>query len=508
MIPRSDSLLHATLVAHNLKRFGGYLPQRSAQGGGLADVYQEVEREQVVRDLLQLRRATAKDHPMLRWLQCSHHGRDNLPRPLHRRLQQRLNLIAWRREGARPARRRYPPVRPLVARAAADRVRLEILAGHGAIACPRQHQAMMRGHYQELVMTPADIDLQRLSQQRLAGHHVATPEEVVGWFGAVQSQEYLGAIWSLGMRMGGETTDDVIERAFTEGTILRTHVMRPTWHFVAPADIRWLLALTAPRIKATMSYYDRQLDLDDTLYARSNEVIARALEGGKHLTRAELGKALAEANIVVAGQRLAHIVSHAELDAVVCSGPRRGKQFTYALLVERAPTARTLPRDEALAELTQRYFTSHGPATARDFAWWSGLTMADAQTGLKMVGSDLTHEEIAGQTYWFPASLSPAPDASEVAFLLPTYDELLVGYHGFGAALTGGNGNGERAAFSATMVISGRVVGNWRRTITRGAVVIELAPFAPLTASEREAVSIAAGRYGAFLGLPVECVGL
>lgn len=356
-------------------------------------------------------------------------------------------------------------------------------------------------------MTPADIGLQRVARQRLTGQRFATPEEVVGWLGAVQSQEYLGAIWSLGMRMNGNATDDVIERAFTEGTILRTHVMRPTWHFVAPADIRWLLDLTAPRIKATMAYYDRQLDLDDTLYARCNEVIARALEGRKYLARAELGKALAEAGIVVEGQRLAHVVSHAELDAIVCSGPRRGKQFTYALLAERAPTAKTLPRDEALAELTRRYFTSHGPATARDFAWWSGLTMADARAGLAMVGSDLNHEEIAGQTYWFPASIPPTVESPEAAFLLPTYDELLVGYDGFGAALTGGRGNGERTAFSATIVIGGRVVGNWRRTITRGAAVIELAPFAPLTASEREAVFAAAGRLGAFLGMPVECAG-
>ncbi len=357
-------------------------------------------------------------------------------------------------------------------------------------------------------MTPADLGLQRLAQQRLIGQRFATPEEVVGWLGAVQSQEYLGAIWSLGMRMDGDVTDDVIERAFTEGTILRTHVMRPTWHFVTPADIRWLLELTAPRIRATIAYYDRQHGLDDALYARCDEIIARALEGGKHLTRAELGKALVEAGIVVEGQRLAHVIFHAELDAIVCSGPRRGKQFTYALLAERAPTAKTLPRDEALAELTRRYFTSHGPATARDFAWWSGLTMADVRAGLKMVGSDLSHEEIAGQTYWFPASLSPVAESSEVAFLLPTYDELLVGYTGFGAALTGGRGNGERTAFSATIVIGGRVVGNWRRTIVKGAVVVEVATFAPLAASEREAIFAAASRFGAFLGMSVECVGV
>jgi DNA glycosylase AlkZ-like len=356
-------------------------------------------------------------------------------------------------------------------------------------------------------MILADIGLRRLSQQRLTRNHLATPAKVVGWLGAVQSQEYLGAIWSLGMRIG-DATADVIERAFTEGTILRTHVLRPTWHFVTPADIRWMLELTAPRIKATMTYYDRQLGLGDALYARCNDVIVRALEGGKHLTRAELGRALAEAGIVAVGQRLGHIVSHAELDAVVCSGPRRGKQFTYALLAERAPNARTLIRDEALAELTRRYFTGHGPATVRDFSWWSGLMMADARAGLAMVGSDLSHEEIEGQTYWYPASLPPIAESSEAAFLLPTYDEFLVGYDGFGAALTGGRGNGEWAAFTATIVIGGQVVGNWRRTLTKGTVVIEIAPFASLADARREAIFTAASRYGAFFGMSVECVGL
>ena len=191
-------------------------------------------------------------------------------------------------------------------------------------------------------MASAAIGLQRLSQQRLTHEPLATPAEVVAWLGAVQSQEYLGAIWSLGMRMR-DATDAVIERAFNEGAILRTHVLRPTWHFVTPADIRWLLELTAPRVRATMAHYDRQLELDDALYLRSNAAIAGALAGGQYRTRAELGTALAAAGLVAEGQRLGHIVMRAELDGVICSGPRRGKQFTYALLAERAPQAKTLP---------------------------------------------------------------------------------------------------------------------------------------------------------------------
>ncbi|MGE5335091.1 MAG: winged helix DNA-binding domain-containing protein [Nitrososphaerota archaeon] len=356
-------------------------------------------------------------------------------------------------------------------------------------------------------MASATVGLRRLSQQRLTREPLATPVEVVSWLGAVQSQEYQPAQWSLGMRMR-DASYDAIERAFNEGAILRTHVLRPTWHFVAPTDIRWLLELTAPRVKAASAYYARQLELDEATFTRSNDIIASALAGGKSLTRAELGQELARAGITAEAQRLGHIVMRAELDAVICSGPRRGKQFTYALLAERAPQAQALPRDEALAALTCRYFTSHGPATERDFAWWSGLTLTDARAGLRMVSADLTREEIDGQTYWSGASALPPADPTHEAFLMPTYDEMLVGYEGFGAALTGGRGNGEWAAFNATIMCGGQVIGNWRRTITKNAAVIEVAPFAPWSDAGREAILAAAGRYGAFFGVSVECVGL
>jgi hypothetical protein len=340
---------------------------------------------------------------------------------------------------------------------------------------------------------------QRLYQQRLTHDPFATPGETVAWLGAVQAQEYPGAKWSLGLRMQS-ATDDVIEQAFTDGSILRTHVMRPTWHFVTPADIRWMLALTAPRVNVLNAYYYRQLELDEALFLRSNEVIAKALLGGKQLTRAELGSALAEAGIVAAGVRLAGIVQRAELDAVVCSGPRRGKQFTYALLDERAPQASVLKRDEALVKLTRRYFTGHGPATTKDFVWWSGLTVADVKAGLEMAASDLDHEVIEGQTYWFSASMPPAPEPSQAAFLLQTFDEFLVGYASFDKSRLGGR---ESVAFFSPIVSAGQVAGSWKRTFNKGEVVVELAPFAPLTAEGREAVTAAARRYGEFLGMPV-----
>ena len=255
-------------------------------------------------------------------------------------------------------------------------------------------------------MTRAEIARRRLRNERLVGAPFASAVEVVRWLGAVQAQDYAGAKWAVGQRVRGGTDADV-EAACDRGDILRTHVMRPTWHFVVPADIRWMLALTAPQVKARMAYYDRQLALDGPTYARTNAVIARALEGGRHLTREELGKVLAAAGVAASGQRLGHVMFRAELDAVVCSGPRRGKQFTYALLDERVPPVAALAREEALAALVRRYFTSHGPAQLNDFAWWSGLTVADAKAGVQMLAGDLVHADVDGKRYWLAPSKTP-----------------------------------------------------------------------------------------------------
>ena len=174
--------------------------------------------------------------------------------------------------------------------------------------------------------------------------------------------------------------------AFDAGRILRTHLLRPTWHFVLPEDIRWLLTATAPRVKARDARRYAQLGLDASTQRRSAKALAAALRGGNQLTRAEAAAVLTAAGIGVDGQRLPYLLMHAELDALICSGPRRGKQHTYVLLEERAPDARDLPRDEALAELARRYFRSHGPATAKDFAGWATLTLAEARAAIEAAG--------------------------------------------------------------------------------------------------------------------------
>jgi winged helix DNA-binding protein len=351
-------------------------------------------------------------------------------------------------------------------------------------------------------MTPADIVRLRLLNQHINGARLTQPAELVAWLGAVQSQDYAGAKWALGLRLPG-SVDDEVEQAFTSGAIQRTHVMRPTWHFVAPADIRWMLALTAPRVHAISAYYYRKLELDDALLRRSDETLMEALRGGHERTRDELRAALEQSNVILGDPlRLGYLLIHAELEGIICSGARRGKQHTWALLEERVPPAKTLERDEALAELTRRYFTSHGPATARDYSWWSGLTMADAQRGPALVGADLQRVEVDGQTYWLAPSALPARDAIEAAHLLPNYDEYTVGYQGYDA-LFHGLGE-ERLVYRHALVIEGRVAGGWKRGLTKSAASVELKPLAPPTEDQRQAVAEAALRYGAFLGLPAE----
>ena len=351
-----------------------------------------------------------------------------------------------------------------------------------------------------------DITRLRLFNQRLSTTTFNNSGDVVGWLGAVQAQDYAGAKWALGQRIKN-TTDADIEQAFNEGAILRTHVMRPTWHFVKPEDIRWMLALTAPRVNAISAHYYRRLELDKAIFKHSNAVLTKALQGGKQLTRAEL-TAVFQKNGIASGDllRFTYLIVRAEQDGIVCSGARRGKQFTYALLDERAPHTRTLERDEALAELARRYFVSHGPATLQDFVWWSGLTMTDARKGLDSIRSELIHEVENGQTYWFADStLTRIP--SPMAHLLPDYDEYTVGYTERSAIFDVSHTNklDSRGSFLAqyTIVLDGRIAGTWKRIIKKSEVVIELAPFGTLTKTENRIIADAAERYGKFLGLSV-----
>jgi len=358
-------------------------------------------------------------------------------------------------------------------------------------------------------MDLTDIARARLANQRLSGTELRTPAEAVAWLVAAQSQDYTGAKLGLGLRLRG-VGDAAVDRAFDEGAILRTHVLRPTWHFVAPDDVRWLLALTGPRVHQVNAGMYRQVGADSTTLARSIDAVVKALEGGQSLTRDELRDELQRVGIPTEGaQRMAYIMMNAELDGIICSGPRRGKQFTYMLLDKRAPATRTLARDEALAELAGRYFRSRGPATAHDLAKWSGLTVGDARRGLEAVEDGLNREVVDGQEVWFPPA-ALTKNSAPAAHLLSIYDEYVSGYKDRSAIVTTENGGRLMAmgnALTHIILIDGQIAGTWRRTFPKGAVGIELNPFRALTEGERATVVGAAERCGEFFGLAVEVKG-
>jgi hypothetical protein len=345
----------------------------------------------------------------------------------------------------------------------------------------------------------------RLQNQHITAPGLRRPADVVAWFGAVQAQEYDPATWALGLRIADGATAAQVQRACDEGRILRTHVLRPTWHFVAASDIRWLLELTAPRVHRIMSYYNGELGLDARTLTRCAAVIERALGDGRHLTRAELAVRLDRARLPMTGNRLARVVMHAELEGIICSGRRGERQSTYALVSERAPKARTMSRDEALATLGQRFFSSHGPATIRDFAWWSGLTTADGKRAIEMIRA--RREDEGGLTYWSVGNPRSSAARDRLAYLLPIYDEYLVAYrdrkavpHGPAKIAYAANG---WVTFQHALVIAGHVAGTWRVARSAAGIQVRVTPLRRLNVAERRAVTAAAERYEQFVGLPV-----
>ncbi len=340
---------------------------------------------------------------------------------------------------------------------------------------------------------------QRLQNQRITRPGPRTPEKLVAWMGAVQAQEYGPAKWGLGLRLPPGSTDAAIERAVDQGRILRTHLLRPTWHFVAAADIRWMLELTGPQVHRRMAPYDSQLGLDTGVMTRAVGVIERALDEHRYLTRRELSAELERARLPGRSSHLAHIMMYAELEGVICSGPRRGKQSTYALLADRAPDTRRLTRDEALAELTRRYYRSHGPATVRDFVWWSGLPTAEAKRGLEM--NRVRSHDVEGLRYW---SLGRAalgtPNLKTAVHLLPVYDEYLVAYRDQQVVPRPAYVLG---SFQHALVTGGQVAGTWRTIPRADGFVMDVRPLRRLTPVERRLLAQAAARYAKFSRVPV-----
>jgi Winged helix DNA-binding domain len=346
-----------------------------------------------------------------------------------------------------------------------------------------------------------------MHRQHLWGPPAPSIDAVIRDFGAMQAQEFLPAKWSIAQRMSGVTDHDV-HAAFTAGTLLRTHILRPTWHFVHADDIRWLLMASAPRVHATNTYYYRETGVDEKIVARSRLVFERVLSDGQQRTRQELAVALAAAGMPVTGVSLAHVIMHAELDGVLISGPMKGKQHTYMLLDVRVPGTSSLSRDEAVVKLIRRYFASHGPATDRDFSRWASFTLAETRRGLEMLGSEVVAEEVGDRIYWSVPSdrddviREKSAPPSTVIDLLQDYDEYVVGY--FDSRDVMMRPDGPTAALVARrrpLLHDGRLIGFWKHTLIATGVEIETFIHRALTKPESDAMQIAADRFGAFLGV-------
>ena len=352
-------------------------------------------------------------------------------------------------------------------------------------------------------MKTNEIVSYRLINQSIAESDLKTPAEVVSSLCAMQAQEWAMAKWAIGLRLPGATNLSV-EKAFNEGAILRTHLMRPTWHFVSPMDIRWLLQLTAPRVHALNAFYYRKTGLDKTKLNRSTNLLAKTLQGQKYLTREALKPALAPIKLSGDGVQLSCIMMYAELEGVICSGPRIGKQFSYALLEERVPAVKALSKKEALAEFSKRYFRSRGPASLQDFSNWSGLTIKEVREGTNMIMSMLIKEKWQDLEYFrMPTELKDLRNL-QTTFLMPDYDEIGMSYKNREAMIDPKaktmNDLIKYDSFSHMIIVDGKVLGTWQRIEKGKKLSVETKFFIPLSQAKQNAVGKAIKKYVEFFG--------
>jgi len=304
----------------------------------------------------------------------------------------------------------------------------------------------------------------RLTAQRLAGSNLQTPAAAVAWMGAMQAQDYNMAKCAVALRCNG--TDKAVEAAYNKGDILRTHVLRPTWHFVTPAAIRWMLELTSPRILLQTRSRDQELGLTAKTVEKSHRVLTHALKGGNYLTREELVRHWEEAGIRTDNYRHYHLLMRAELDAVICSGALRGKKHTYALLEERAPSAKKFGKEKSLEMLAQCYFTSRAPATLHDFVWWSGLTVGEARQGMEMIRDTFVAKIINGKEYLCDPSADIKKGAATGIYLLPAFDEYIIGYKDRTATVTATHHRkaiSSNGVFRPVILHHGKAIGLWKK---------------------------------------------
>jgi hypothetical protein len=350
-------------------------------------------------------------------------------------------------------------------------------------------------------VTLPEISKLRLQNQKIDNTPFTKAIEVVSWMGAMQAQDYAMSKWAIGQRMFG-ATDEIIETALNDGLIIRTHILRPTWHLVCADDIYWMLELTAPRIKSSMKSRDKELGLTPEVLNKSFGLLENQLSDGISLSRDQIAGILNVAGIKTDENRLSHILMNAELEKLICSGRRSGNKITFGLLSERVPFRKVFSKEESLAKLAERYFASHGPASLKDFTWWSGLSVADATKALNLVPSDFICEEVGPEKYWLKPIGSYVSESPYSVQLLPAFDEFLISYRDRNASLElvhNRKAISNNGIFYPVIVINGQVAGTWKRTTQKEIVKFETSFFVPITKQTNARIEKEIGNYSRFL---------
>jgi hypothetical protein len=346
----------------------------------------------------------------------------------------------------------------------------------------------------------------RLISQKILASEFKTANEVVSWMGAIQAQDFSMAKWAIGIRLS-DPAEKLIESSINKGEILRIHALRPTWHFISADDIYWMLQLTSSKIKSSLRSRHKQLELTESVIAKTNTIIEKALSNGLSLTRDELAVEINKARIRTDANRLSHILVRSELDGLVCSGPMKENKLTYSLLYERVPHKKDLTREESLAELAIRYFKSRCPATLKDFIWWSNLSVSDGQKAIDSVKSDFFVETIGSIKYWLPNSFSAAVVENTSVHLLPAFDEFLISYKDRNCSLSLINNRktvSDNGIFHPSVVVNGQVAGIWKRTIKKNKVIVAVDFFQPPDESTIGMIGKRVSAFGKYLDKETE----
>jgi hypothetical protein len=346
--------------------------------------------------------------------------------------------------------------------------------------------------------------LTRLTNQKLTASGFKHPHDLVSWMGAIQAQDFQLSQWAVGLRTKAATESD-IKKAIDDGSVLRTHVLRPTWHLVSSADIHWMLELTAPRIKKSLISRHRELELTEPLLRKSCRILERILSENEFVSREDIASEFRKNKIKTDENRLSHILFSAELDALICSGKIKNNRHTYSLLQKRIQKKQSISREEALYRLAERYFQSHSPASIEDFSWWSGLSVTDAKSAVGSISSQLSSEIINNKQYYFISGSSLA-DKLPKAILLPAYDEFIISYKNRSHIFNSGkhkNVISSNGLFRPVLLINGIISGIWKRKIHKDKVRIEIDMFNKSDGMIKKHINDAAETYGEYLNKEV-----